>query len=275
MSNRQSTLVSNIREKTRWNIPEDFMPSYQSLLAVPMLLGEEVLGALMLLHRDDGFFMPDQIGLLEASARQISLSLNKAELFKLIRDQAENLGGMLREQQIEASRSRAILEAVADGVVVTDNFNRITLFNRSAEEILDAGSSEVINQPVEALTGFLGVHQAEKIWMEMISEWAKNPSELGESVSYSDQFELANGRHVAVSLAPVLWNTNFMGTVSIFRDISHEVQVDRLKSEFIANVSHELRTPMTSIKGYAQVLLIGRGRRSFRSAETFCRYYFE
>jgi signal transduction histidine kinase len=45
--------------------------------------------------------------------------------------------------------------------------------------------------------------------------------------------------------------------VSIFRDITHEVQVDRLKSEFLANVSHELRTPMTSIKGYAEIMLMG------------------
>ena len=41
-----------------------------------------------------------------------------------------------------------------------------------------------------------------------------------------------------------------MGTVSIFRDITHLIEVDRLKSEFVATVSHELRTPMTSIKGY-------------------------
>ena len=49
----------------------------------------------------------------------------------------------------------------------------------------------------------------------------------------------------------------FLGTVTIFRDITHQVEVDRLKSEFVATVSHELRTPMTSIKGYVEVLLMG------------------
>ncbi len=51
----------------------------------------------------------------------------------------------------------------------------------------------------------------------------------------------------------------FFGTVSIFRDITKEVEVDRLKSEFVSNVSHELRTPMTSIKGYVDLLLLGAG----------------
>jgi signal transduction histidine kinase len=58
-------------------------------------------------------------------------------------------------------------------------------------------------------------------------------------------------------LAPVISRADFLGTVSIFQDITHQVEVDRLKSEFVATVSHELRTPMTSIKGYVEILLMG------------------
>jgi signal transduction histidine kinase len=68
---------------------------------------------------------------------------------------------------------------------------------------------------------------------------------------------LENGRIALVHLAPVILQNDFLGTVSIFRDITHEVEVDRLKSEFVATVSHELRTPMTAIKGYVDILAMG------------------
>jgi signal transduction histidine kinase len=60
-----------------------------------------------------------------------------------------------------------------------------------------------------------------------------------------------------VHLAPVIASEEYLGSVSVIRDITREVEVDRLKSEFVTNVSHELRTPMTSIKGYADLLLLG------------------
>ncbi len=75
--------------------------------------------------------------------------------------------------------------------------------------------------------------------------------------TFAEQLDLENGRIILVHLAPVILQNDFLGTVSIFRDITHEVEVDRLKSEFVATVSHELRTPMTSIRGYVDILLMG------------------
>ncbi len=43
-----------------------------------------------------------------------------------------------------------------------------------------------------------------------------------------------------------------------FRDVTHETEVDRMKSEFLSTAAHELRTPMASIFGFSELLLSGR-----------------
>lgn len=248
-------LVDHLSDDRRWSISPGEPPAACSLLGIPLILGEEVLGSLILLHKQPGAFLESQIELLEAVARQIASTLKNSELFNLIRDQAENLGGMLREQQIEASRSRGILEAVADGVIVTGAQGQVTLFNDSAGRILGASDGNLIGQPLDRLETLVG--QAGEEWLGAIRAWTENPGGVHEGQSFAAQVNLDNGRVVSVHLAPVIWRSSFLGTVSIFRDITHEVQVDRLKSEFITNVSHELRTPLTSIKGYADILLMG------------------
>ncbi len=252
---RMPVLVNAVQEDGRWEIPEQSALLYCSVLAVPLIMGEDVLGALLLFHRTPAYFKQNQISLIEATARQMGIALNNAELFNLIRDQSEHLGSMLREQQIEASRSRAILEAVADGVLVTDAQGRVTLFNVSAERILELPIDQVQGEPLERFSSLFGKDAWE--WMQTIQSWSQAPAGFEHVETYADQLDLDNGRVLAVHLAPVFWRQDFLGTVSIFRDITHEVQVDRLKSEFVANVSHELRTPMTSIKGYVEIMLMG------------------
>ena len=104
INKRVSALVSDILTDERWSIPPDAGIKYHSMIAVPLMLGEEALGTLMLFHHLPSFFILEQVSLVEATARQIAISLNNAELFNLIRDQSERMGSMLREQQIEASR---------------------------------------------------------------------------------------------------------------------------------------------------------------------------
>ncbi len=269
VESQEATLVEDLHKDHRWIQSGTTSSKHRSSIAAPLLVGEDVIGALMIFHRQVGFFGPERLGMVKAIASQVAIAINNAHLYELIRDQAERLGSMLRKEQEEASRSQAILEAVADGVVVTGPDNRITFLNNSASEILKLDNEDVVEQSLDAFGGFFG--KAASTWMQTINDWSGDPASYQIGDSYAEQLELEDGRIALVHLAPVILQNDFLGTVSIFRDITHEVEVDRLKSEFVATVSHELRTPMTSIRGYVDILLMGAAGAVNENQEHFLK----
>lgn len=48
---------------------------------------------------------------------------------------------------------------------------------------------------------------------------------------------------------------NPLGRALYFRDITHESELDRMKTEFLSTAAHELRTPLASIHGFSELLL--------------------
>jgi signal transduction histidine kinase len=74
------------------------------------------------------------------------------------------------------------------------------------------------------------------------------------------------------------YNYAVLGALSLFmlggifltyRNISREMNLARLKSDFVANVSHELRTPLALIRLYAETLELGR----LTSKEKYQEYF--
>jgi signal transduction histidine kinase len=63
---------------------------------------------------------------------------------------------------------------------------------------------------------------------------------------------------------------------SAFNEMAEELQrragerdqLDRMKDEFVLTASHELRSPLTSVQGFAELLLLERGKLSPKQAET-------
>jgi GAF domain-containing protein len=255
VESREAALIEDLHEDSRWVKSGKTSSEHRSSIVAPLLVGEDVIGVLMVFHRKVGFFGPERLGLVKAIASQVAIAINNAHLYELIRDQAERLGSMLRKEQEEASRSQAILEAVADGVVVTASDNNISFLNDSATRILELEDGKIVGQSLDAFGGIFG--KAASTWKQTINDWSTRPTDYQPGDSYAEQLELEDGRIALVHVAPVILQDDFLGTVSIFRDITHEVEVDRLKSEFVATVSHELRTPMTSIRGYVDILLMG------------------
>lgn len=97
---------------------------------------------------------------------------------------------------------------------------------------------------------------------------------------FGERIALPDGRVLARDCSPVLSGDAYEGRVFVFRDVSSEaeaeaewqhllaaqreenrrlVELDRLKSDFLAEISHELRTPLSSILSFTDLLSGGVG----------------
>jgi PAS domain S-box-containing protein len=256
IQSQQSIVVGDVQKDPRWLRISDRDDSPKSALAALLEANEDILGVIMLYSQQRDNFNDDQLRLVVAAAKQVASAMNNAELYSLIREQAERLGAMVRREQVEATKNAAIVDSIADGVMVADQSGEIIQFNSAAQRILNLSRQSVIHHQISELAGLYAGGGGAR-WLEAIEKWTADPTlhQPGENVEV--QLHLDNDRYVSVILSPVNMGDQFLGTVSVFRDITREIEVDRMKSEFVATVSHELRTPMTSIKGYADLLLLG------------------
>ena len=81
----------------------------------------------------------------------------------------------------------------------------------------------------------------------------------GKAVSEKILYRVKAGQIVPVyaTVSPIILAGKPVGAVELFRDITLENEVDKMKSEFISIASHQLRTPLSTIKTYAHMLMEG------------------
>jgi signal transduction histidine kinase len=184
------------------------------------------------LDRRTGLERDDEIGILASTFDDMTSELQKKTI-------------ELRE---EASKLTAILHSIADGVIVQDLEGNVITTNPAAEEILAAVGDDFMSPDSE--TSNIEVGQE----LGQIQSWPLFNHLTGLEFHETRRFEM--GRRVLSALsAPVVTSDGEqLGSVVVLRDITREVEAERLKDDFITSMSHELRTPPTAIKGYNDLL---------------------
>ena len=264
-------LVNDVSQEPRY-VPNDALPATRSELAVPLNIGQRVVGVLDVQSDELNALDLDDVAVLQALGDQVAIAINNARLFEeleehkatleeRVRERTEELAAALRNQKIEADKTRAIVEGIADGVMVFDANHKVIMVNPTAERMLNLPVPIVLGRDMRDL-----IQEADEAFdreaaltvLTVLSALVSSRERLeaGEPLTQT-QFQIGE-RTITASFTPVaLTDEGPFNVVAVFRDITKEAEIDRMKSEFLSMAAHELRAPMTSIKGYSDMLLLG------------------
>jgi diguanylate cyclase (GGDEF)-like protein len=84
----QAAVVDDVTQDERWLYVDELDRGVRSVMSVPLVRGEEVLGALSVLHPTLSFFTEARCLLLMAIAQQVAMAVANARLYETVRQQA-------------------------------------------------------------------------------------------------------------------------------------------------------------------------------------------
>ncbi|MFW6156859.1 MAG: CHASE2 domain-containing protein, partial [Armatimonadota bacterium] len=136
-------ISQDVQSDERWSPDVAYAIDYatRSILCVPMLLRDEVVGVIEVINKRGGSFNDYDVQLLQVIAHQSALFLENARLYRRLSDKVDLANEELRRAnerlQFEMARIATLVDEMADAVVATDGTERVVIFNNTAERMFD------------------------------------------------------------------------------------------------------------------------------------------
>ena len=226
---------------------------FWGLISIQLIYLAQISGDVINIPAIMSFFFLGIISWLSSRSLEQALKdlrVTNAELDQRVAERTSELSAALFRETIEAGRREAILNSIADGVVVFDRNGLAILANPSIANLINRPQKEIIGSELNALLDSKELKAGDRGNLTaMLENLAKDFS----------NFRVTWGKKtLSVNAAEVRDDANrAMGTVAVFRDFTREAELEQMKNTFIAIVSHELRTPLNAILGYAEMLKEG------------------
>lgn len=167
----------------------------------------------------------DEIGQLATAFNDMGVQLK--EYVELIKQEKEQLS--------------SILTSMADAVITFDTDFSIVVKNPPAESLLQRWQYQ--NESADGELPPQIVHMLDHV--------------ITFDEEVDDELEIGR-EYYAISITPLYSeHRTIRGAVAVVRNMTEQRQLDKLRSDFIANVSHELRTPIAMLQGYSEAIIDG------------------
>lgn len=154
--------------------------------------------------------------------------------------------------EIEKAKDEAMLASIGDGLVAVDNQGKVMIMNRTAEKMLGWRIEDLVGKVLTDLP--LSDEEGNMI------PFNKRPTTIAlasgkiTKVSYYFIRKDKTMFPMAITATPIKLSGKTIGLIELLRDVTHELEIDKAKSEFVSLASHQLRTPLGIIKWYLEAL---------------------
>ena len=166
--------------------------------------------------------------------------------------QINKLSDTLRNKQ---EQSAILIQALTDGVIVTDTDYKINLINPAAAKLTGWAVEDATG--VDARLVAKLSHENGAALTDQENPFALVLTQKQHITQKLQLIDRNNNQHiVSLAISPLITAAGAInGAVTVMRDVSQEHAAEQQRAEFISTASHEMRTPVAAIEGYLALAL--------------------
>jgi PAS domain S-box-containing protein len=209
-----------------------------SLLSVPVLLEDKVIGVITLESDQEDAFTNEDVAFVSQLSNQAGIAIKNAQLYRRLGEANDRL--------------HAILDAGTDGLLMLDTKCRIVMTNTSMESFWDFARAdfkeptvdEFVADPLSALGEGLGYAEGEL--SRLITRAVRDPEMPEQHDLYITSG--SSQRFVERSASPVRDEMGkSIGMLFVFRDVTEQKELEEARENLANMIVHDLRNPLTAV----------------------------
>ncbi len=214
-------------------------PECSSLYA-PLIGRQRIYGMVSLHSLVAKEYSQTEIQQFETLARIVTVAIENARFYQHLIE--------------EKGKLDAIVNSVTDGFILIDFHEEIVFINEKAAGYFQLSAYKLLGLSASIISERLlqqakDPYTVQSVYLRALANISDHPV-INFTLYKPDLID------VRFTMFPVKDREHHLiGRGILIENISHENEINRMKSEFVALASHTMRTPMTSILGFASLLM--------------------
>ena len=234
LTHKQAVLIDDTSADERWvRRPDDSVErsGAKSAICVPLMTRERLVGVLTMVHPSPGYFIEENLALLQAIADQAAMAIRNAQYYESI--------------QIAHNRYYQLFEDSVYPILITSWTGTILEANRQASLSSGYSNEQLLTQ--NSLTMHSLNPEEGRNYMRLLKK--------NQPVTYESELISRSGVRIPVEVH--VHKIEFQGVDSlqwILRDIRERKELDSLREDLTATIYHDLRAPLANIISSLDIL---------------------